>query len=149
MSFGVGLGDLLQITRLAWDIYKACRESSEDFRRLSQEVASLHVVLKETEDYMNEFTDLHTSRRYRLEILTDGCNGTLQDLQKLLNSYESLGTQAQRTWDRMRFGLENLADVRSRLVSNVTLLTAFNSTLAKYVSQCTALAPLRVVVLIA
>jgi chromosome segregation ATPase len=137
MSFGVGLGDLLHITKVAWDIYKACKESSEDFRRLSQEVASLHVVLKETEDYIREFTDIDTSRRHRLEILTDGCNSTLQDLQKLLNSYESLGTQAQRTWDRMRFGLEDLADVRSRLVSNATLLTAFNSTLAKYVSLCT------------
>jgi hypothetical protein len=136
MSFGVGLGDVFQVVKLAWDVYKACKESSEDFKRLSNEVASLHVVLKETEDYVKEFTDLDPSRRHRLNILTEGCNGTLQDLEKLLNSYESLGTQAQRTWDRMRFGLEDLADVRSRLVSNATLLTAFNSTLIRYDSLC-------------
>jgi chromosome segregation ATPase len=131
MSFGVGLGDVVQISRLAWNVYKSCKESSEDFRRLSSEVASLHVILKETEDYINEFTELDASRKNRLEILTDACNSTLQDLEKLVSAYESLGTQAQRTWDRMRFGLEDLSDVRSRLVSNATLLTAFNSTLVK------------------
>lgn len=107
----------------------------DDFKRLSNEVASLHVVLKETEDYVHEFTDFDTSRNYRLKILTDGCNDILKDLEKLLNSYESLGTQAQRTWDRMRFGLEDLTDMRSRLVSQATLLTAFNSTLIKYVQS--------------
>lgn len=131
MSFGVGLGDVLLLSKLAWDVYLTCKEASDDFRRLATEVASLHVVLKETEVYMNEYTELDTSRRNRLEILTSGCRGTLEDLEELLKSYSSLGTQAQRTWDRMRFGLEDLADVRSRLVSNVTMLTAFNSTLAK------------------
>ncbi|KAJ3793196.1 hypothetical protein GGU11DRAFT_423311 [Lentinula aff. detonsa] len=129
MSFGIGIGDVFLVSKFAWTIYKSCKDSGDDFKRLSNEVASLHVVLKETEDYLNEFSDLDTSRRYRLRILTDGCNGALKDLERLLNSYESLGTQAQRTWDRMRFGLEDLADVRSRLVSQATLLTAFNSTL--------------------
>lgn len=118
-------------TKFAWSMYKACKDSSDDFKRLSHEVASLHVVLKETEDYVKEFPELDASRRNRLEILTDGCHQTLQDLDKLIKNYESLGTQAQRTWDRMRFGLEDLADLRSRLVSQATLLTAFNSTLMR------------------
>ncbi|KAI0386406.1 hypothetical protein F5Y04DRAFT_121841 [Hypomontagnella monticulosa] len=130
MSFGVGFGDLVLASKLAWSIYKACKDSGENFKRLSSEVASLHVVLKETEDYLTEFSDLDTSRKNRLTILTDGCHSTLQDLEKLLKTYERLGTQAQRTWDRMRFGLEDFADIRSRLVSNATLLTAFNSSLA-------------------
>ncbi|KAI1769432.1 hypothetical protein GGR53DRAFT_158260 [Hypoxylon sp. FL1150] len=130
MSFGVGFGDLVLASKLAWKVYKSCKESGDNFKRLSNEVASLHVVLKETEDYITEFSDLDTSRKNRLTILTDGCNATLEDLDKLLGSYERLGTQAQRTWDRMRFGLEDLADIRSRLVSNATLLTAFNSSLA-------------------
>jgi hypothetical protein len=124
---------------IARKCYIACKESSDDFRRLSNEVTSLHVVLKETEVYMNEFADLEASRRNRLEILTEGCNGTLEDLNKLIQNYESLGTQAQRTWNRMRFELEDLADVRSRLISNATMLTAFNSTLAKYGSALNTL----------
>ncbi|KAI0105212.1 hypothetical protein GGR51DRAFT_519911 [Nemania sp. FL0031] len=129
MSFGVSFGDIVLASSLAWRVYKGCKDSGESFQRLSGDVASLHVVLKETEDYLGEFSDLDTSRINRLQILTDSCQNTLNDLEKLLRSYESLGTQVQRTWDRFRFGLHDLADIRSRLVSNVTLLTAFNSAL--------------------
>ncbi|TAQ90828.1 hypothetical protein B7494_g874 [Chlorociboria aeruginascens] len=130
MSFGIGCGDLIAISTLAWSLYKNCRESSEEFRRISGEVASLHVVLKETEEYLAESRGLSPSRDARLAILIDGCKDILADLTRLVNAYESLGTQAQRTWDRMRWGLEDLADVRSRIISNTTMLTAFNSSLA-------------------
>ncbi|KAJ8108531.1 hypothetical protein ONZ43_g6396 [Nemania bipapillata] len=95
MSFGVGFGDIVLASSLAWSVYKACKDSSENFQRLSGDVASLHVVLKETEDYLGEFTDLDMSRVNRLQILTDGCRDTLKDLEKLLRSYDSLGTQVQ------------------------------------------------------
>lgn len=95
MSFGVSFGDLVLASSLAWKVYKACKDSSEDFQRLSGDVASLHVVLKETEDYLGEFRDLDVSRVNRLRILADGCRDTLQDLEKLLRSYDNLGTQVQ------------------------------------------------------
>jgi len=130
MSFGIGVSDLITIGTLAWNLYKSCKESSDEFRRISGEVASLHVVLKETEEYLAETRDLSPSRDARLAVLIDGVKDVLKDLEKLLAGYDSLGTQAQRTWDRMRWGLQDLADVRSRIVSNTTLLTAFNSSLA-------------------
>ncbi|KAF9023562.1 hypothetical protein BDP27DRAFT_1377019 [Rhodocollybia butyracea] len=90
MNFGVGVGDVYLVAKFAWNIYKACKESGDDFRKLSSEVASLHVVLKESEEYIDEYTDLPASRRNRLKILTDGCDGVLKDLDKLLKTYESL-----------------------------------------------------------
>ncbi|KAJ8126753.1 hypothetical protein O1611_g6888 [Lasiodiplodia mahajangana] len=95
MSFGVSFGDIVLASSLAWRVYKGCKDSGESFQRLSGDVASLHVVLKETEDYLGEFTDLDTSRVNRLQILTDSCRNTLNDLEKLLRSYDSLGTQVQ------------------------------------------------------
>ncbi|KAK0631111.1 hypothetical protein B0T17DRAFT_530160 [Bombardia bombarda] len=128
MSFGIGVGDIALIIRTSWRLYKACKESSEDFARLSTELMSLHAVLGETRDFLAENTDrLDASRRNRLEILTAGCNSVLTDLDALVTRYDSLGTQAQRAWDRVRFGLTDLADVRGRLVSNTTLLNAFNT----------------------
>ncbi|KFY14625.1 hypothetical protein V492_02509 [Pseudogymnoascus sp. VKM F-4246] len=130
MSFGVGIGDIILLGTLTWKLYKNCKESSAEFNRISSEVASLHVVIKETEEYVAETEGLSPSRDARLTILIDGCKEVLAELERLLNNYESLGTQAQRSWDRVRWGLEELADVRSRIISNTSLLTAFNSSLA-------------------
>ena len=127
-----GIGDVVLLGTLTWKLYRSCKESSNEFNRIASEVASLHVVIKETEENLQESQGLSLSRDARLTILVDGCKDVLNDLEKLLENYESLGTQAQRTWDRMRWGLEELADVRSRIISNTTLLTAFNSSLTKY-----------------
>ncbi|KAK0639166.1 hypothetical protein B0T16DRAFT_237703 [Cercophora newfieldiana] len=130
MSLGIGAGDLVLVARSAWRLYKACKDSSEDFARLSTELMSLHAVLNETNEFLIENQDsIEVSRRHRLTILCDGCHSVLDELDTIVTRYESLGTQAQRTWDRMHFGLRDLSDIRSRLVSSVTLLTAFNSSM--------------------
>ncbi|KAJ6473595.1 hypothetical protein C8R47DRAFT_987232 [Mycena vitilis] len=130
MSFGIGLGDILLVTTLAWKLYKNCKDSSEDFRRMSTELMSLHAVLSETRDYLEAHgDDLEDSRKYRLSILMGGCQSSLEDLDALYRRYDSLSTQAQRSWDRVRFGLKDLSDVRQHLVSSTTLLTSFNTAL--------------------
>ncbi|KAJ7745703.1 hypothetical protein B0H16DRAFT_1321530 [Mycena metata] len=130
MSFGVGAGDIVLVTTLAWRLYKSCKEASEDFRRMSRELSSLHAVLGETSDYLEEYgEELPDSRKYRLNMLMDGCYHSLQELDALHTRYESLNTQSQRTWDRMRYGLKDLSEVRQRLISNTTMLTGFNTAL--------------------
>ena len=71
---------------------------------------------------------LPTARAERLNIIKEGCEKVLVDLQSLVEKYESLGTQSKRTWDRMGWGNEDVADIRARLTSNISLLTAFIST---------------------
>lgn len=135
MSFGVSVTDVLALSTLAWNIYKTCKESSHDFKRVSTEVASLHVILKETEEFLHEDNGLSETRRARLGMLIETSTDVLNDLKRQLSSYETLGTHSQRTWDRLRWGLEDIADVRSRLISVNTTLTAFNSSLTKYVQN--------------
>jgi len=136
MSLGVGVGDLALAARCAWRLYKACKDSSEDFARLSTELMSLHAVLTETNDFLTEnHASIDISRRNRLVILCTGCRSTLDELDAIVARYESLGTQAQRAWDRVHFGLRDLSDIRNRLLSSVTMLSAFNSAMVKYVSS--------------
>lgn len=71
---------------------------------------------------------LPPTRAERLKIIKDGCYRVLVDLQGLVKRYESLGTQSKRTWDRMRWGNEDIAEIRARITSNITILTAFIST---------------------
>ncbi|KAI9813510.1 MAG: hypothetical protein M1832_006308 [Thelocarpon impressellum] len=131
MSFGFGVTDVITISRLAWQIYKTCKESSDDFKRVSTEVASLHVILKETEEFLGDKENgLSQTRKERLSMLLETAHDVLKDLERQLSSYESLGTHSQRTWDRLKWGLEDVAEVRSRLISVNTTFAAFNSSLA-------------------
>ena len=96
------------------------------FDNISVEVLSLHAVLKECEETVFA-RPLSQDRKERLVVIKEGCDKVLQDLQSLVTKYESLGTQSKRTWDRMKWGNEDIAEIRARLTSNITILTAYIS----------------------
>ena len=56
------------------------------------------------------------------------CDKVLGDLQSLVDKYERLGTQSKRTWDRIKWGNEDVAEIRARLTSTIALLTAYINT---------------------
>ena len=49
MSFGFS-SVFATLGYFCWNIYKACKDALENFTNISQEVASLHLVLKELEE---------------------------------------------------------------------------------------------------
>jgi hypothetical protein len=126
MSFGFGLGDIIALSALAWNCYESCRDSSEQFQRILGEVGNLKAVLDETMEAVQDNRPLSPTREERLMRVMEECQQVLIDLEKLLNSYESMNTQIQRTWDRFRFGMEDVASVRSRLISHTTTLGALS-----------------------
>lgn len=152
-SFRPGdIGDVTTLGIFAWKLYKACKEASEDFENVTQEVVSLHITLKETEDCLYETGGLSPTRDDRLASLIQGIKNALQDLEKVLGEYEKLGTREQRTWvsivarkrcgcstnmskNEMHMGVQSLADARKRIISNTTLLGAFNQGLSAYVAS--------------
>ncbi|KAF8247253.1 hypothetical protein K440DRAFT_644042 [Wilcoxina mikolae CBS 423.85] len=99
-------------------------------QNLSDEVISLHIVLKETKYLSAEYGKLDAEREADLLQIGNGCHGVLKDLESLVAKYDKLGTQQQRTWDRMRFGLEDLSEIRTRLISHTGMLTALNTSIA-------------------
>lgn len=135
MSIGVGVGDIIKLTEYAWRLYKGYKDSSATFAQITTELQSLYVVLAETSDFLRENDEnnqLFTSRRNRLSILHDQCDDVLKTMEALHRQYNSLGTQQQRAWDRMRLGLKDISDLRGRLVTCTTLLTAWNVAVIKY-----------------
>ena len=133
MSFGFGVGDIVTISALAWKVFKSCKDASEDFKNLSGEVVSLHVVLKETEDLVSEH-EMNRDQATQLKHLAAGCQKVLEDLEQLLTKYQSLGSKSQRTWDRLKWGKEGIADVRARLTSTTSMLSTYSSVMMKYAS---------------
>jgi len=124
MSFGFGIGDISAVSQLAWRVYRACKDAPESFQNISDEVLSFHAVLKEVEETVSE-RQLSQSQAERLGTITQGCNNVLHDLQALIDKYESLGSQSKRTWDRMRWGSEDIIELRARLGSHNGMLGTF------------------------
>ena len=119
-----GAGDIVAVGTLAWNVYKSCKDAPGSFNDISNEVLSLHAVLKEADETILK-TPLPPQSQARLKTICDGCQSVLSDLQALVDKYENLGTQSKWTWDRMKWGTENVVEIRSRLVSNATFLTAY------------------------
>lgn len=46
MSFGIGIGDILKVSELAYQLWKACTESATEFSELSGQLNTLHRLLK-------------------------------------------------------------------------------------------------------
>ena len=55
---------------------------------------------------------------------TEGCVQVLNDLDRLLRKYNGLGT-GHKTLNRLNWAAEQGRDIRSRLISNVVMLSAF------------------------
>lgn len=124
MSFGFSVSDVIAISRLAWKLYVNCKDDLDRFRIISLEVLSLHAVLREFGHNLKGQT-LQTSQQVGLERVIEGCQAVLKDLKRLVNKYESLGTRRKRMWNRVRWGSKDIGGLRSRLISNTALLTAF------------------------
>jgi hypothetical protein len=124
MSFGYSVGDFIALGTLAWSVYKSCKGAPEAFGDISLEVLSLQAVLKEAEETVFA-QPLSPVKQERLKAVGDGCHRVLTDLDNLCKKYQSLGTQGKRTWDRVRWGSEDIAELRLRLISNTGLLTAW------------------------
>ena len=124
VPYGFGVGDFVAVSTLAWNVYKSCKAAPGSFSNISNEVLSLHAVLKEADETIFR-SPLPPERQARLKTVGNGCQRVLSDLQTLVDRYENLGTQSKKTWDRMKWGAEDIFEIRSRLISNTTMLTAF------------------------
>lgn len=127
MSFGYGVGDVLSVAAICWQVYKKCKDSSGEFKDVAVEVSCLHSVLKETEEVLSE-ENLDSQQQDRLKPLKNGVLDLLKELERRLEKYESLGTQSKRALDRMGWAVEGgVAELRQKLISQTTLLDAFNN----------------------
>ncbi len=126
MSFGYGIGDFIVVGQLCWKVYKKCKDSPGTYADLSGEVGALHNVIKETEELLSQ-QGLTKEQTARLTTCRQGCEDVLEKLDALLVKYQGLGTKSQRTFDRLRFGMQDVNGIRLRLISNLSMLDAFNN----------------------
>ena len=101
MSFGTSASDFVTLPTFAWDVYKACRDSSKEFRELSTEVAALHATLSEFNALVSRYR-LSDESQIRLGTILESCFGVIPDVEKQLQRYKSLGSSKKRKHDRVK-----------------------------------------------
>ncbi|KAL8641509.1 MAG: hypothetical protein Q9226_008624, partial [Calogaya cf. arnoldii] len=142
-----GVGDLLAVTKLAWDLYHNCylvaREAPEDFRQLVNELASLQGVLRTLRDDINSdksfLERLGDPRKEALEKCLGSCFATLHKLQTLVVKYRELGVgNGKQFWRKLKWVSKKgeIADLKSRIMvhtCNISLCMSSigNSSLAR------------------
>jgi hypothetical protein len=99
-------------------------------------IRSLHIVLEDIEVVLpgRELTDQHKAE---LHDIADGCRSVLKQLEGTLVKYEDVGVasegiskKAKRAWRRLKWEPEDIREFRSRIITNIALLTAFQEKLA-------------------
>jgi hypothetical protein len=102
----------------------------------SVRLRSLQIVLQDIEVVLagRELTD---QQKADLHIIDDGCRNILRELEKTLVKYEQVGVasdcinnKAKRVSKRLKWEPEDMREFRSRIIANITLLSAFQEKLA-------------------
>ena len=91
MSYGYGVGDFIAVSKLAWDVYNAYKDAPEDFRNISDEIKSLHIIVERNKVKFQDKT-LSSDEQAQLRDILQGCTNVLEDLDKLHIKYMRLGS---------------------------------------------------------
>jgi len=119
MSFGCGIGDIIAITEFAWTVYSSYKKAPKEFQDICGDIHRFATAL---EGAPRSWPDAETQDRFHRIIL--GCKELLDELDKILRQNESLADPKGSKVDRLMWG-EDLTGLRSRVVTNLSSLTAF------------------------
>ena len=125
MSFGYGVGDIIAVSGLALKVYTAYKNAPDDYRDIADEVQSLHVIINKAAQHF-ESTTLSKNSWQEGQVVLQGCQNVLEDLDSLIEKYNSLASAGSgQVLKRIKLGTEDIAMLRARLTSNTTLLSSF------------------------
>ncbi|KAM0485398.1 hypothetical protein ACHAPX_001384 [Trichoderma viride] len=134
MSFGFGIGDLIEVAELCWklysQVYKVSRDAPEELRGLNQELGNFHntiqLLLEELKDTDSIVFNSGDVRIDTVRRVVSQSEETLRKMQQLSERYAELQTsstaQEKRRmlriyWDRLKYTreLHNINDLRSKV----------------------------------
>jgi ankyrin repeat protein len=131
MSFGVGLGDLLAVIKLAKTTIEDCRHAPSDFAEASKISQSLCLLLEGVKtEFENPDSILHKDDRASTDfaIHFKNCENALKPLAALINKHKNLSGPSVRLLDRMRFPKKDYLEYRGNLAFYTARLSEFLQT---------------------
>ena len=125
MSLGYSVGDVIAISQLAIKVYTAYKDAPDIYGHIADEVAGLQVLIDKVEQHFKSAA-ISSNDRHNGQKVLKGCQSILEDLSSLIEKYKSLASTNKRlVFKRVKLGMEDIATLRARLISNTTLLSSF------------------------
>ena len=127
-----------------------------DANCLISRVRSLSIILDDVKVVLPQ-RDLTSERRKEFVSIIAGCYNVLNALDETLERYQELGSDSKdcdpksfrfklrRGWKRLRWEPDDVKELRSRITSNISLLSAFNGQLIRYLSTPLLMRPPRLI----
>lgn len=154
MTFGFGVGDIIKTLELANEIRTRFVDAPPQYEAISDElvmsmgtpwvpahniifrVTSLSSILDKVTIVLPQ-RDLDDKQKKQLCSIIKGCNQVLYELREILEKYQeldsdfksgdskSLRAKIQRGWKRLIWKPEDVAELRSRISSNISMFHIF------------------------
>ena len=122
---GYGAGDIIAVSQLVAKVYAAFKDAPKDYRDICGEVKSLKIRITKAIQHIQSTTLSDDDRQEGQEVLK-GCQSVLEDLNSLIEKYNSLASaNRSQVLKKVQFGTEDIATLRIKLISNISLLNGF------------------------
>ena len=106
-------------------MYSAYKDAPSNYKHISKEVKSLEITINKAVQHFGNTTFSDNNRQLGQEAL-EGCQSVLEDLNSLIEKYNSLAsTNKRQVFKKVKLGTEDIATLRARLMSNTISLNGF------------------------
>jgi ankyrin repeat protein len=96
--------------------------------------STLHVSFKNLEEEaanpMSILNRRGVGRKADMDTILSNIKPVLEDLERMVSKYSSLGKTEKRKWDRLRFGAEDLDNIRGKLTFHTSVIDLFMNNLS-------------------
>ena len=133
MSWGFSAGDFILAIKICKSVGEAIRNGPKEYQELQEELVTVqHVMRALTEDAKDPMSLLNrkgVARRGELLILVKSIEGTVREVQQLVDKHSSLqeagAGRYKRIWHLYRIGRADLDSLRGRLTFHVSHIEVF------------------------
>lgn len=119
------MGDIIAISQLAVKVYTAFKGAPDNYGHILEEVEALQVLIDKVEQHFKS-TNISINDCHDGQKVLKGCQSVLTDLDSLIEKYKCLASTNKRlVIKRAKLGNEDIATLRTRLISSTVLLNGF------------------------
>lgn len=128
MSFGFGLGDVIAIGKLSWTIYTKLHNAPTEIKAIGDDIGLLSVLITSVDASVYRIASMTPKIIEGLQDAIIKCKAVLEEVETLMAKYHG---GKLKFYDRWKWSTQDVAGIHGRVRTALSVLTAFNASIAK------------------